>query len=50
MDIRIHLQHLKKEAKLNKLIEKDVPLTELVKYSRELDKYIMIEMKNINKQ
>lgn len=40
---------LKNSAKLNKLIENNAPYEKILKQSQKLDKYIIIQMKHINK-
>ena len=40
---------MKNTAKLEKLIETNAPYEKIVKQSQKLDKYIMIQMKDINK-
>lgn len=49
MDFRIDYLILKNSARLKNLIESGAPYKNILKQSRELDKYIIIKMKCINK-
>ena len=49
MDTKIFYLIMKNTAKLEKLIETNAPYEKIVKQSQKLDKYIMIQMKDINK-
>lgn len=49
MDSKICLLVLKNAAKLEKLISENASEKKILKQSRKLDKYILIEMQYINK-
>lgn len=49
MDSKIIYLIMKNTAKLEKLIESNAPYEKILKQSKKLDKYIMIQMKYINK-
>lgn len=49
MDSKIVYLIMKNTAKLEKLIETNAPYEKIIKQSQKLDKYIMIQMKHINK-
>ena len=49
MESKIIYLIMKNTAKLEKLIETNAPYEKIVKQSQKLDKYIMIQMKDINK-
>jgi hypothetical protein len=49
MDSKLIYLILKNTAKLEQLIEADAPYEKILKQSQKLDKYIMIQMKYINK-
>lgn len=49
MDSKTILLILKNKAKLSKMIEEKKPYEKIVKQSQRLDKYIMKQMKSINK-
>ena len=40
---------MKNTAKLENLIETNAPYEKILRQSKKLDKYIMIQMKNINR-
>lgn len=48
MDFHIEYLIIKNRLKLEKLIESNAPYEKILRQSRKLDKYIMIQMKNIN--
>lgn len=50
MDSKIYYLILKNSAKLEKLIEDNAPYEKILKQSQKLDKYVMIQMKCINKR
>lgn len=49
MDSKIIYLIMKNKVKLEKLIEANAPYEKILKQSKKLDKYIMIQMKYINK-
>lgn len=49
MDYNVTLLILKNRAKLEKLIIQNAPYNKILSQSKKLDKYIMIQMKLINK-
>lgn len=49
MDYKTVYLIMKNTAKLEKLIETNAPYEKIIKQSKKLDKYIMIQMKYINK-
>lgn len=49
MDSKIVYLILKNTAKLEKLIEDGAPYDKILKQSKKLDKYIIIQMKSLNK-
>lgn len=49
MDSRTIYLILKNTAKLEKLIKSNAPYEKILRQSQKLDKYIMIQMKFINK-
>lgn len=49
MDSKIIYLIMKNTAKLEKLIESNAPYEKIVRQSKKLDKYIMIQMKFMNK-
>lgn len=49
MDSKTIYLIIKNTAKLEKLIENNAPYEKIIKQSQKLDKYIMIQMKHINK-
>lgn len=49
MDSKTTYLIIKNTEKLERLIETNAPYEKIVKQSQKLDKYIMIQMKNINK-
>lgn len=49
MDSKIIYLIMKNKVKLEKLIETNAPYEKILKQSKKLDKYIMIQMKYINK-
>lgn len=49
MDCRLVYLILKNTAKLEKLIESDAPYHKILRQSKKLDRYILIQMKYINK-
>lgn len=49
MDSKTIYLIMKNTAKLEKLIETNAPYEKIIKQSKKLDKYIMIQMKHINK-
>ncbi len=40
---------MKNTAKLEKLVETNAPYEKILNQSKKLDKYIMIQMKNLNR-
>lgn len=48
MDYNIVLLILKNKIKLQKLIENNAPYEKILAQSKKLDKYIVIQMKNMN--
>ena len=49
VDSKIILLICKNRAKLYKMIEQNVPYDKILKQNKTLDKYINIQMSNINK-
>lgn len=49
IDYKIPYLILKNEAKLEKLIASNAPYDKIVRQSQTLDKYVMIQMKYMNK-
>lgn len=49
MDSSIFLLILRNKAKLSKMIEENAPYDKILRQSKRLDKYIMTQMKYINK-
>ena len=49
MDFKLSLLILKNKAKLKKLIEDDAPYEKILMRSKILDKYIVKQMKEINR-
>jgi len=49
MDYNVTLLILKNRAKLEKLIIQNAPYDKILNQSKKLDKYILIQMKLINK-
>ena len=49
MDSKTIYLIMKNTAKLEKLIETNAPYEKIIKQSQKLDKYIMIQMKYMNK-
>ena len=49
IDYKIPYLILKNKAKLEKLIASNAPYDKIVRQSKTLDKYIMIQMKYMNK-
>lgn len=49
MDSKTIYLILKNSARLEKLIENDAPYEKILKQSQKLDKYIIIQMKYMNK-
>lgn len=49
MEYNVIYLTLKNATKLEKLIENNAPYEKILKQSQKLDKYIIIQMKNINK-
>lgn len=49
MESKIIYLIMKNTAKLEKLIETNAPYEKILKQSKKLDKYIMMQMKNINR-
>ena len=49
MDTKIFYLIMKNTAKLEKLVETNAPYEKILNQSKKLDKYIMIQMKNLNR-
>ena len=50
MDYKVILLIIKNRSKLEKMIENNAPYEKILRQSRRLDKYIMIQMNYINKE
>mgnify|MGYP007030224148 FL=1 len=49
MDTKIFYLIMKNTAKLEKLVETNAPYEKILNQSKKLDKYIMIQMKYLNR-
>ena len=49
MDCKIPLKKLKETAKLEKLIKQNAPEDKILKQSKLLDKYVLIQCEQMNK-
>ena len=49
MDTKIFYLIMKNTAKLEKLVETNAPYEKILRQSKKLDKYIMIQMKYLNR-
>ena len=49
MDCKIPLKKLKETARLERLIKQNAPKDKILKQSQKLDKYVLIQCKQMNK-
>ena len=49
MDCKIPLKKLKETARLEKLIKQNAPGEKILKQSQKLDRYVLIQYKQMNK-